>query len=180
MRVFIAFLRGINVGGHHKIKMTDLQNTLSKLSYKNVQTYLQSGNVIFEFSDANPLELQDQIAAAILSDFGHKIKVIVLSREHFMKAYKHLPSFDETDSENKSYVVFLDRKANPDVFLEIKNAPDHKEKMILNDQIIYVHYSNGYGNSKINNNFFERKLNLVATTRNRRTVRNLFERLTKM
>ena len=73
MNLFIVLLRGINISGHNIIKMNDLKQSLSSLGYQKIQTYIQSGNIIFE-SDHTDIEiLQDQIIKLILRNFGYTV-----------------------------------------------------------------------------------------------------------
>jgi len=77
MTKFVAFLRGINVGGHNKIKMETLRETFAALRYENVKTYINSGNVIFETIEADDNALAAKIERAIQTEFSLNIKVMV-------------------------------------------------------------------------------------------------------
>lgn len=178
MPKFIALLRGINVSGHNKIKMVDLKNSLYTLGYKAIQTYLQSGNVIFESSSVNTSKLENQISTMVLNDFGYTISVLVLSKKSFVSIQKNNPFLkDESLDIKKLYTIFFNKSPDKELFNQIKNNPNFSEKMILHNNVIYMYYSNGYGKSKVNNNFFEKKLKVTATTRNGNTVRNLNDKL---
>jgi uncharacterized protein (DUF1697 family) len=176
MSIYIALLRGINVSGYNKIKMADLKDSLSSLDIKNIQTYLQSGNVIFESSISTISELERQIKVKILKDFRYEIPVLVLTKESLNKVFKNNPLLDDTSLDiKKIYTVFLAKTPVKEMFREIQSNPDFPESMVLKNRIIYLYYTNGYGRSKVNNNFFERKLKVAATTRNWNTISKLHE-----
>ncbi len=178
MPKFIALLRGINVSGHNKIKMVDLKNSLSTLHYNDIQTYLQSGNIIFESLNSNTSELENQIGNKILSDFEYDISLLVLSKKVFVSIKKNNPFIiDKSIDIKKLYTIFLTKEPDKELFDQIKNNPNFPEEMILHNNVIYMYYINGYGKSKVNNNFFEKKLKVMATTRNWNTVCNLNDKL---
>ena len=178
MHLFVALLRGINVSGHNIIKMSDLITSLSTLGYQNLQTYIQSGNVIFESENNDHRQLKHQIEKQIENDFGYTVTVMVFSKEYFLNVFQNNPllKYDDIDPK-KLYVAFLNKTVNHELLNDlIQNYP---EKIILVDKIIYLYYTNGYGKSKANNYFFERKLKVVATTRNWNTIINLNRILTE-
>ena len=76
MQIYIALLRGINVGGHKKVPMTELRDLLSNSGFQNVQTYIQSGNVVFQ-SSKNVSTLEKEIQKLIFNHFGFDVSVIV-------------------------------------------------------------------------------------------------------
>ena len=76
MPIYISLLRGINVGGHKRIKMDLLRTSFEKLGFEQVQTYIQSGNVIFKSAKVSPSKLSNRIEETILSDFGFPVSVV--------------------------------------------------------------------------------------------------------
>ena len=75
--IYVAFLRGINVGGHHKVPMADLRKELEKLDFENVETLLNSGNIIFEAIDDNEENLEKKISLHLEKSFGFPVPSIV-------------------------------------------------------------------------------------------------------
>ncbi len=176
MNKYVVLLRAINVSGHHIIKMKDLLVSLSSLGYQNIQTYLQSGNVILESENNNVTQLKGQIRNQIQNDFGHDIAVMVFSKKYFVEVYKNNPLLKQMDIDKKKlYVAFLN--ISPDQVLLSKVIKNFPEIIIMIDKILYVYYTNGYGKTKVNNNFFEKKLKVIATTRNWNTVSNIYQKL---
>ena len=115
---YIALLRGINVGGKNKVVMTDLKKCLEDLGYTNIQTYIASGNVIFE-SENDPLEIKIQIEKVLPKKFNlddELIKVLVLSRERFFEIIKQKPDgFGEQPDIYHSDAIFLMDKTSEQV-----------------------------------------------------------------
>src|SRR3989344_3570057 len=168
MTTYISILRGINVGGQKKIKMEELKKLYESLGFKNVRTYIQSGNVIFECLDTNLAELIYQIEQKIKNSFGFDVIVLIKTKNEIQKLIKNNP-FAKKDP-SKLHVTFLsDIKTKPPTD-EINNTKDKTEEFFISGREIYLFCPNGYGISKLSNNFFERKLNTSATTRNWKTV----------
>ena len=176
MNKYVVLLRAINVSGHNIIKMKDLVVSLSSLGYQNVQTYLQSGNVILESESKDITLLEDQIKDQILNDFGHDISLMIFSKKYFCEIHQNNPLLKSKGIDQKKlYIAFLNRSPDPALLSEaVKMFP---EKIIMIDNILYVYYTNGYGKTKVNNYFFEKKLKVVATTRNWNTVSNIYQKL---
>ncbi len=172
MSIYIALLRGINVGGHKKVPMAELRELLTNNGFQNVQTYIQSGNVIFESLVEQINNIEEQIKKAILDHFGFDVSVIVKTRPELQAVFDDCP-FIEVKKE-KSYFTMLSSKPNKELveLASKKNYPD-EEYVIIND-CIYFYCAKGYGQAKFSNNFFERKLKVTATARNYKTMVKLF------
>ena len=91
MTKHIALLRGINVGGHRKIKMDDLKQMFRSMGFKNVATYIQSGNVVFDAPQGQPDELSRSIQQQIEETFGHDVPVIIRSPADLKAIMKTFP-----------------------------------------------------------------------------------------
>lgn len=173
MSTYIALLRGINVSGQKKIKMTDLIAHLKDLKFKNVQTYIQSGNVIFETSIKDKKNISGLIEKKIKKEYGFEVSVIIKSPKDFKDVLAKNP-FTSKDTE-KIYFTFLSEKPSPENINKLKTYDYSPEEYILDGENIYFFAPKGYGNAKMNNNFFENKLKVSATTRNWKTVNKLIE-----
>jgi uncharacterized protein (DUF1697 family) len=178
MTTYIALLRGINVSGHHKIKMAELKQLFLDLGYHDVSTYIQSGNVIFKSYIKEPILIEDTIISAISKHFGHAIKVLILTKNELTTIFNSNPFLakDATIDISKLHVTILNKK--PDLAeiqpIEILVANSNDEFQLV-ENTIYLHCPNGYGNTKLNNNLFEKKLIATATTRNWKTISKLVE-----
>ncbi len=104
---YIALLRGINVGGNNKVPMLKLKAVFEVEGYSDVCTYINSGNVIFSSSEADPIKLQNEIENCLVKAFGLAIKVLVLSKEKLDVIAAELPSNWRNDGDMKCDVFFL-------------------------------------------------------------------------
>jgi len=175
MSKYIALLRGINVSGQKKLKMAELKSVLSDAGLLEVQTYIQSGNVVFE-SDKSPETSQNLIQKVILEAFGFEVPTLVLLQSELQKIVSSNPFLDHIEETKKLYVCFLLEEPTNDRTQILKEA-DLKgdEYMIKGEKILYTCYHKGMGKTKMDNNFLEAKLKVKATTRNWRTVSTLAE-----
>jgi uncharacterized protein (DUF1697 family) len=170
----IAILRGINVGGKRKILMTDLKSMCKKLELKNVKTYIQSGNLIFN-SDRQNSDLENNLERAILENFGFEVPVIVRTEKELESAINNNPFFDKDSDIKQLHLTFLKEKPcqeNVDKILTYNYEPDEFK---IKDKDTFIFCSGKYHQSKLTNNFFEKQLMVGATTRNWKTVMKLLE-----
>lgn len=178
MKTYIALLRGINVSGKNKIKMTELKNLFVDLGYHDVLTYIQSGNVIFKSSIKESILIEDTIISAISKRFGYAIKVLILNKDELTVLFNSNPFLakDPTMDISKLHVTLLNKEPDfvgmPHIKIIVAAIDDEFEQI---ENTIYLYCPNGYGNTKLNNNFFEKKLNTDATTRNWKTITKLVE-----
>lgn len=175
MNTYISILRGINVSGQKKIKMVNLKSHYEKLGYTNVITYIQSGNVIFE-SNEEPNTCVDNITQKIEEEYGFHVPVIIRNKQELELVVENdLFITKRGEDEAKLHVTFLGKEVNPEVVLSIQREKYLPDEFILHGKEVYLFTPNGYGRTKLNNNFFERKLKVSATTRNLKTVNKLIE-----
>ncbi len=174
MEKYISILRGINVSGHKPIKMDALRTLFEDLNFKNVTTYIQSGNVVFADKKIKPLELEKRIQNEILNVFGFDVPTIVKEKKEVELIIKNNPFMTKKNVDTtRLYVTFLSeepKQIHVDKIKELKYPPD---EFIILEKAVYLHVPISYGNSKLSNNFFESKLKVAATTRNWRTVNEL-------
>ncbi len=107
MMTYLALLRGINVGGKTKVAMTELKQVFERLGFEGVQTYINSGNVIFVSDEQSLSKLTGRIEAAIERHFGFPVKVIVRSAKEIEKLVNSLPDQWVNDQTMKCDVMFL-------------------------------------------------------------------------
>jgi len=179
MKTYIILLRGINVSGHKKIKMTDLKQMLENIGMQNVQTYIQSGNIVLNVPDENVQILEKKVSDVITRNYGFEVPVLGIELASFIEIVNQSPFSEYNDSERKNaYFVLLKNKPETQLIqsLEEENYPNESFKTTQN--CIYLTCKNGYGNAKCNTNFFERKLKVQATTRNYKTMVKLLEMTT--
>ena len=171
MKTYIALLKGINVGGHKKVPMADLRTLLEKEGFQNVQTYIQSGNVILQSKELNRMAIEEHISKAIQSHFGFEVSVLVKTRSELQRIFDK-PPFNE-EKKKASYFMMLHDEPNAKTVREAsQKVYDGEEYHIINDCIYYYH-DKGLGKAKFNVNFFERKFQTFATARNYNTMLKL-------
>jgi len=165
---YVALLRDINVSGQKKILMAELREVLTKSGIENVQTYIQSGNIIFQSLETDKSTLALKIHNAIKLYFGFEVPVLVLTSLELKNIFDSSP-FPKEKKEN-SYFVMLYSKADRNLVDDISELSYPNEEFKITDKAIYFYCSVGYGKAKLGNNFFERKLKVTATARNYKTM----------
>lgn len=171
---YISILRGINVSGQKLIKMVDLKLLYESLGFEKVQTYIQSGNVIFETEEADLQKLISTIEDAITEKYGFNVPVQIRTKEELKKVIDNLPFTGEREL-NRLLVTFL---AETPYYLpmdEIERLKATGDEIVFVNSEVYLYVPEGYGNSKLDNNTLERKLKVKATTRNWKTINKLYE-----
>lgn len=175
MNKYIALLRGINVSGQKKIKMTELKDLFDELGFKDTETYIQSGNVVFSESEPEVSKIEKRISAVIKKKFKFDVQVIVVSPEKISNIIKKNPFIKKKIDTDKLYVVFLSEEPLVENIKKLNVMDYSPEEFSINRKIIYLYVPNGYGKAKLNNNFFESKLKVTGSTRNWKTILKLFE-----
>jgi uncharacterized protein (DUF1697 family) len=177
MTCYISILRGINVGGQKQIRMDDLKALYESMKFKDVITYIQSGNVIFKTDIKKSIdEISGLIEKAIYLKDKFHVPLIIRPVEEMFQIVAANPFLDEDGIKtDKIHVTFLSEKPkfiNSEIINHLDFSPD-RFKII--EKEIYLYCPEGYGKSKLSNNFFESKLKVTATTRNWSTVNKLVE-----
>lgn len=169
MAVFIALIRGINVG-NKTVRMAELKASCEKLGFEEVRTLLQSGNVVFRTGEKDRAKVARQIEGVL----GVEAKVILRSDAELKKAIEANPMPDEAKSDPSHYVVyFLDGKPSAAALQALRDAYAGPERFELKGAELYIHYGAGMGRSKLTIALIERKLGVSGTARNWNTVTKL-------
>ena len=172
MNTAISMLRGINVGGQKKVPMGELTKCYESLGFKKIRTYIQSGNVVFDFQDVDRQILVERLAQRIRERFGPGIPVILRSKEEMARVIQDFP-FAHKEEEH-AHVTFLSASPKNVPLPELEKVCSKGEKFSVSGSEVYLYCPNGYGRTKLTNSFFEKKLMVLATTRNWRTVNALY------
>lgn len=170
-KLFILFLRGINVGGHNKVIMAELREILTKAGLMNVKTYIQSGNVVFETLEQNKSKLENKIFKEIYSHFGFEVQILLKTKAELEIILNNCP-FNQ-DKKESSYFIMFKEVPKKELIAEISNQSFPNEEFIITENCIYIFYALGAGKAKLGVNWFENKLNVKATARNYRTMLKL-------
>ena len=167
MTAFVALLRGINVGGHNKLPMSDFRELLATLGCAEVTTYIQSGNAVFKHSKTGT-ELSESISGSVESKFGFRPSVMVLTASAFAAVAAANP-FADVSAPKLLHVWFLGEEAVNADTKRLDEIATESEKYSLTESAFYLHAPDGIGRSKLGAGV-EKCLGVPATARNWRTV----------
>ena len=176
MKTHLALLRGINVSGHSMIKMDALKLALERIGFKNVKTYIQSGNVFVDSEEENGPSVGFIIKQEIFKVFGHEVPVVVIGKADLEACLKNNPYLKEQDCDvKKSYVAFIGKELSSGSLNDLRISQFKPDEATIDSSRIYIKYAVGAGKTRLDQKYIEKKLNTVATIRNWNTVTTLLE-----
>lgn len=175
MQTYIVLLRGINVSGHNKIPMADLRALCTELGFGDVQTYIQSGNVVLT-APGPASQLEAQLEAAITRRFGLSISVLVRSAAQWPAYLRENPLRAAADKEPNLVMLALS-KAPPKegAVAALRERAVAGEKIEAAGEALWFHYADGVARSKLSPALIDRLVGSPVTARNWRTVQKLAE-----
>ena len=174
MAVYVALLRGINVGGHTKVSMSALRDVFAGLGHDDVTTYLQSGNVVFQ-ATAKATALAKQIEKAITTDLGLEVSVLLRTDKELAKVAQANPFLDRAKELTHLHVTFLADKPKASLAAAVETPSGESGEFSIAGREVYLHTPGGYGRSKLTNAYFEKALGVPATSRGWKTVMALVD-----
>ena len=177
MQICVSLLRGVNMTGHNTIKMTDLVALYRKLGFSDAETYIQSGNVVFNIPENQSLQLLSaRIEEAILKKFNYNIPVMIRTLDE-LKETISVDLFKEEAgfNEDKLSVIFLNEFPLPAQIEKVKNIDYPPDKFKIIGKEIFIYCPNGFGKTKLYTSFFEKKMKVTGTARNWKTINKIFE-----
>jgi uncharacterized protein (DUF1697 family) len=172
---YLALLRGVNVGGKNKLPMKDLITMFGEAGCRDVQTYIQSGNVIFTADSVGIELLPGTISARIAERFSYRVPLVLRSAAQLAEVVRHNPFIPAGAAEDTLHVMFL--AARPSALRIDSLDPDRSppDQFSVCGQEIYLRLPNGVAQSKLSTGYFDAKLGTTSTARNWRTVTKLLE-----
>ena len=175
MHTFVSLLRGINVGGHKKIRMDELRGIYTAAGFSRVESHLQSGNVVFAADEPDRARLAARLEAAIAEAYGYAVSVVLRDGADLQRVIAGNP-FLTTRHEDptKLYVTFLAQPPSATDLAALTVPDSGADEFRIVGQEVFLFCPNGAGRTKLTNNLFERKLHTVATSRNWNTVTALY------
>ncbi len=177
MLLYVALLRGVNVGGHARISMEELRECFDSLGFENARTFIQSGNVVFQRGKAKGSSMVESLEEGIKARFGFEVRVLVRNSKEMSRIIENSPF--PAAQRDLTHVTFLASEPESVPTKEIESLKDKKDKFLLSGREIYLICPNGYGMYKLSNSFLEKKLRVAATTRNWRTVNVLYNMMSE-
>ena len=170
---YVAFLRAINVGGHAIIKMADLKKMFESAALENVQTYIQSGNVIFESDKADTDSLSKQIERQLEKAAEYKIELFVRTMREVQSIVQKCP-FTAKDDE-MVYVAFFNKKPTKKSQQALMVFKSEADDFIFKGRELYI-LRRDREKSVFSTNFVEKTLKMLTTTRNLSTIKKIVEK----
>ena len=172
MTVYVALLRGVNVGGK-TLEMRELVKLFESEGLREVRTYIQSGNVIFATPEKDVRNLKARLQKRIAERFGLDVSIILRTREELRQIIENNPLLSSGSREiERLHVTFLEERQGGQPPLSPKSGRD---EFRLAGKEVYLYCPDGYGKTVYSNSYFEKHLGVRATTRNWRTVEKLYE-----
>ena len=172
-QTYLALIRGINVGGKI-VKMELLREYLSEAGFSDVQTYIQSGNIIFK-SENSADDLAAKISQIILLNFGIDAKVIIRRRADLERVLQRNPFLKL--EHKQTYNVFANEVVDPNKIEDFNRSKFCPDELVFDGDTIYIKYSTSAGTSKLTLQVLEKKLGIIGTMRNLNTTNKLLELL---
>ncbi|KOH46565.1 DUF1697 domain-containing protein [Sunxiuqinia dokdonensis] len=176
---YVALLRGINVGGHHKVPMAELRKTMEKMGFKKVKTLLNSGNVIFEGAFSPITDPEELVSTGLEKAFGFPIPVLIRTAEEIRELIRSQP-FERVEEakDTRLYVSFL--KHDPKIQIELPWTADDGSFRILSVQqkaicsVLDLSITNTVKGMDALGQLFSKA---TMTTRNWKTINRIAEKL---
>ncbi len=170
---YAALLRGINVGGKNKLPMKELTELFAAAGCKKVETYIQSGNLVFEAPGVLAKRLPERISEAIADRYGYQVPVIIRSAAELGASAAGNPYLRKRVPTKELHLYFLADKPSLGAVEALDPDRSPPDEYVVVGHDIYVRAPNGVGRSKLTNVYFESKLKTICTARNWATVLRL-------
>jgi uncharacterized protein (DUF1697 family) len=176
MAVIISMLRGVNVGGHNRIKMDALRALYESLNLRDAETYVQSGNVIFRTEERDAARLAKQIEDGIERKFQFRPVVILRTAAEMRDVVARNPFAKRHGIEpNKLLVTFLASDPGAEAREKVLEVKCHPEELRIHRRELYIYFPNGMGRSKLSSSALEKTLKTPGTGRNWTSVTKMLE-----
>lgn len=176
MPIYIVMLRGINVGGHKRVKMDKLRATCESLKFQKVKTYIQSGNIVFRAAKMSDAALAKKFGDAIVRDFGFSAGAITRTSEEMGRIIERNPLLKEKDiDESKLHVVFLLEKPAPASLKKLQDLTLPPDRVRSLNREIYFYFPNGVSGSSLWKYPLDKVITVTGTMRNWNTVKKIYE-----
>lgn len=181
MNTYLGILRGINVGGKNRLKMSDLKALCEKLGFESVETYVQSGNLVFKSMETETDQIAERLERGLYNEWGLEVPVLVFSKADWGKVIEENPFLrDPNKNPDWFHVTFL---AKPSPVEGEQNWGSHigeGEAIEVFSKAVYLYCPNGYAKTKLHNGYLEKALKVKATTRNWKTTLQLYKLATSI
>jgi uncharacterized protein (DUF1697 family) len=175
LRAYVALLRAVNLGSRNKVSMPDLRSVFVAIGGEGVETYVQSGNVVFRSKVGEPGKLTRAVEKRLRSELGLDVRVLLRTQAELASVVGANPFAATQSDPTKLHVTFLWDAVDKARGRKVEAKQLEPDEFRILGREVYLHCPEGYGRSKLSNAYFEKELGLAATTRNWRTVTKLAE-----
>jgi uncharacterized protein (DUF1697 family) len=176
MAVVISMLRGVNIGGHHKIRMEELRAIYESLKLRDAETHMQSGNVVFRTAKRDTAQLARRIEKAIEKEFGFRPPVILRSTAELRRVVERNPFASRKGIEpSKLAVMFLESDPGKEIRKKVLALKTDPEELRMEGRELYMYFPNGMARPKLSIPTIERILKTPGTGRSWNSVQKLLE-----
>ena len=173
-QMYVALLRGVNVGGKNKLPMADLRDIFAEAGCAAVETYIQSGNVVFKAALDLAERVPEIVTRCIHRRFGYETAVVVRSKEEMRQVVASNP-FDTSGDPRFLHVAFLENTPGAEAVSRLDPERSPPDAFAVRGRNVHLHYPDGVARSKLTNEYLAAQLQTVSTMRNWRTVLTLLE-----
>jgi uncharacterized protein (DUF1697 family) len=171
---YIAFLKAINVGGH-TVKMDNLKKLFEKMGFENVETFIASGNVVFETKSKSMDSIKKKIESELEKSLGYNVPTFIRTADELKAISKHKP-FEESklnNPENSLYIGFLDKAPSKENQNKLFSLQDAGNEFHFNKHELYWLCRKNFSDSGITGIKVEKALGMMTTVRNSTTIRKM-------
>jgi uncharacterized protein (DUF1697 family) len=173
MTTYVALLRSVNVAGHGRLAMPELQEAFRALGYEDVSTYIQTGNVLFRTSRRSATKLETEIEHQLEATFDTTPKVIVRTAAELDRTVATSPYPARGADPSRHHVTFLAIAPTRERLDAFRQPDSGRDELAIIGREVYVHTPDGYARTKLTGTYLERHLGVSSTTRNWNTVTKL-------
>ena len=179
LNVYVALLRGVNVGGNNMISMRELKESFQGMGFGEVATYINSGNIIFKTKETDARKLEKKIEKMLVKEYELASKVVVRSFEEMEQLVKSLPRNWDSDSGWRYYVIFLRHTIDSeDILTDVPPREGIEEVFYRPGTLLWSAQVDALTRTNINK-LASRKLYQEMTIRNTNTTKKLYELMKK-
>ena len=177
MTKYIALLKAINVGGH-TVKMNHLKILFEKMRFENVETFIASGNVVFETKSQSVDSIKKKIETELEKSLGYKVATFIRTTKELKEIAEHKPftEFDLNNEQNSLYIGFLNNQPDKESQKKVLALSDKANEFHFNKTELYWLCRKNFSDSGITGNTLEKALGMETTIRNSTTIRKMVAR----
>jgi uncharacterized protein (DUF1697 family) len=173
MAVWVALLRGVNVGGHNRVNMPGLRQALTEAGFEDVQTYVASGNVIARSGHRSAEEVEKAVRATVSATFGLDVPVVVRTPRQLRDLLDWCPFPEAAERPTRVHVIYLGSDPNPEGVAALLAADWSPDRVEVRGREVVIRYDDSMHTSRLQHASVLKRLAVDGTARNWRTAQAL-------